>query len=384
MNYATSADQKSIAQSARAFSEKWLDPIAESLDHNGAFPRAIVEELAAQNFLGLLLPKELGGAEACFVSHVEVVLALSRSCPAVASILNNHALAAFAIAEWGNDDQKKRYLPALAKGKQLGAIAIYESGAALGIGHDALLASRTDRKFTLNGAKAFVRNAGAADIYVVFATLEPPALTAFIVDSTAPGLAIGPPLETMGLRGCPVAHLVFDNVPITQDAILGAENGGGPIVTRLLALGSVAEAAQTVAIGHAAIAHAAEFARYRVQFRHPVADFQAIQALLAEVTTDSHLAWQGVQRTAQLIDEKAPFETEAAMVKVFLGRFGAKMLIDACQVEGGLGISEVAPAHIHKFMSLARMFRDIVGTTLLDAPGDFPDELIAESLSLKH
>lgn len=395
MSSAVTDKRQRLTEAARAFATEHLDPIAESLDEHGVFPagsldgsgtypKPIIERLAAQGFLGLLLPEASGGGDVGFVGYTEVVEALSRSVPSVASILNNHSLAAYAIARWGSEKQKKQYLPRMATGEQLGAVAIYEHGPTLGIGPDALLAARRGDGFVLAGTKAFVRNAGVAEVYVVLATLEPVAEekhpAVFIVDAKSPGLTVAPHLETMGLKGCPVAHMAFGNLQVGEDALLGDESSGSLIAHQLLSIGSVAEAAQTVGIGNSAALHAAAFARRRVQFGHPIANLQAIQTLMAEVATDSHLAWLGVQNASKLIDDGAPFETEAAMVKSFLVRFGSNLLINACQVEGGLGIAEMAPPGIHGFLSLARLFRDIAGTTLLDAPADFPDKLIAESL----
>jgi len=385
MNATMNENRAKIAKSASVFAAETLDPIASNLDHTGVYPRAVIEQLAAEGFLGLFLPEKWGGTDAGFASYVEAVQALSRSCAAVASILNNHVLAAHAIDRWGNESQKTEYLAALAAGKKLGTLATYETGSTPGVGTDALIASRHGTGFTLTGTKAFVRNAGAADVYVVFATLELAAetdgMTAFLVDANTPGLTVGPELDTMGLKGCPVAHLTFLNVSLAEGTLLGSVTGGTAIADHLLAVGAVAEGAQTVGIGKAAARHAADYAKHRVQFRHPVAALQAIQTMLTEVATDSHLAWLGVQQTAQLIDSGAPFKAEAAMVKAFLARFGSRMLIEACQVEGGLGISETAPKGVRENLPLARMFRDIAGTTLLDAPADFPDKLIAEAIA---
>jgi butyryl-CoA dehydrogenase len=186
------------------------------------------------------------------------------------------------------------------------------------------------------------------------------------------GVKVGEKLETMGLKGCPVAEITFENVVLAETALLGALNQGVEISAKALAVASVAEAAQTVGIGQAAVEHAAAYAKQRVQFGKPVAVLQAIQTLLAEVATDCHLARLGVRNAASLIEDGKPFEVEAAMVKSFLVRLGPKMLIDTCQVEGGFGYSETMP--------LPRMFRDIAGTTLLDAPGDFPEKLIAANI----
>jgi alkylation response protein AidB-like acyl-CoA dehydrogenase len=337
--------------------------------------------MAAQDFLGLTAPEQSGVDGSGFVGHVEVVQALSRSCPAVASIVNNHALVVYAIAYWGSEAQKQQYLPALIKGEKLGAVAIQETGPSLGVGPDALLATRQGGGFVLNGNKPFVRNAGAADVYLVFGTIRPEPnntrLTCFIVDAGTSGLSVGQRLDTMGLKACPVADLSFKNVSVTEDSVMGSENNASGMASQILSVSAVAEGAQTVGIARAAVEHAAEYAKHRVQFRHPIARLQAIQTLLAEIVSDSHLAWLGVRHAARLIEDNAPFESEAAMVKLFLGRFGSKMLVDAIQIEGGMGICEVVPKHIAGSLPLARMFRDIAGTTLWDAPDDFPDKIIA-------
>ncbi len=377
MNFELTEEQQLIGQSARDFAKEYLEPIAVELDHTGNFPKAAVKALAAHDFLGLLLSGTFGGAEAGFVSYAEVVETLSRFAPAVASIVNNHTVAAYAIQQWGTDEQKKQYLPGMAKGEILGATAVYEHGPTPGVGANALVALKQDGGYILNGKKAFVRNAGEAGVYVVFATTDPAlgakALTAFLVKAETAGMKVGAKAETMGLKGCPVADITFENVVIPESALLGAASEGTVIVTKLLSIASVAEAAQTVGIGQAAVQHAAAYAKQRVQFGKPVATLQAIQTLLAEVASDCHLARLGVRNAALLIEEGKPFEVEAAMVKSFLVRLGSKMLIDTCQVEGGFGYSE--------FMPLPRMFRDIAGTNLLDAPGDFPEKLIAASIA---
>jgi len=385
MTYPLTQAQSAIAQSAFDFADGYLEPIVISLDHGMLFPKALVAQLGANNFLGLVLPGQSPVAGAGFIGHIELVQALSQSCAGVASIVNSHALFAYALAHWGSEAQKTKYLPALAKGEKLGAVAITENGSGPGLGSDALFATREGSGYRLDGVKPFVRNAGAADVYLVFATIpnvdDGNGLTGFIVESGASGLTVGPRLETMGLRACPVAHLTFSKLFVAETNVMGTANCGSVIANQLLSVGSVAEAAQTVGIARAAVKHAAEYAKHRVQFRHPVARLQAIQTLLAEIATDSHLAWLGVQHAARLIEEEAPFEPEAAMLKNFLARFGSKMLIDAVQIEGGMGVSEVVPKHVSGSFPLARMFRDIAGTTLLDAPADFPDALIAANIA---
>ncbi len=376
MSIQLTEEQQLIGQSAREFAKEYLEPIVVDMDHTGAFPADAVKQLAAHDFLGLFLPGEYGGADAGFVSFVEVVETLSRTSAATASILVNHAMAAYAINRWGDPAQKRAFLPALASGETLGAFAVYEHGPTPGVGPDALMATRQPEGWVLKGTKAFVRNAGVAKVHVVVACVDPAAgakgLAAFIVRAGVSGLAVGEPADTMGLKGCPVADLIFENV-ILQDAdLLGRLSDGRSLVEETLAMASVAEAAQTVGIGQAAVEHAAAYAKTRVQFGRPIAALQAIQTLLAETATDCHLARLGLRVAAGLIESGEPFLVEAAMVKAFLARFGSRFLIDTVQVEGGFGYSE--------FMPLPRLFRDIAGTTLLEAPAQFPDGTIAAAL----
>jgi acyl-CoA dehydrogenase len=376
MNFQLTEEQQLIQQSASDFAKEYLNPIVAQLDQTGEFPKGVVKELASHDFLGLHLPTDVGGAGAGWVSYVAVIERLSRSCAAIGSIINNQAMVSYVIHRWGNQTQGNRYLPALIKGELVGALGIYEHGATPGIGSDALVATKKDSGYVLNGTKAYVRNAGVAGLYLVVAVTDaqdPKASTAFLVDANVKGLKVGQPYTTMGLRGCPVADVVFDNVAVPDAAVLGTVKGAAETVKQTLALASVAEAAQTIGIGQAAVEHAAGYAKQRVQFGKPVATFQAVQTLLAEVATDCHFARLGMRYTAQLIEDGQPFEAEAAMLKSFLARFGSKMLIDTCQVEGGMGYSEAMP--------LPRMFRDIAGTTLLDAPADFPEEVIAASIA---
>jgi butyryl-CoA dehydrogenase len=375
MNFQLTDEQQLIEQSARDFAKEYLDPVVASLDQTGEFPRDVVKELANHDFLGLHLPAEAGGAGAGFVSYVTVIEALSRSCAAVASIVNNQAMVSYSIEAWGSDAQKKQYLPKLLNGELIGAFALYEHGSAPGIGPDALVAAKRENCYVLNGVKAYVRNAGEAGVYVVFAVTDaqdPKSLTAFLVNANSGGLKVADRLTTMGLHGCPVADVVFDDVAVPESSVLGTVKGGSEIVSRVLSLASVAEAAQTVGIGQAAVEHAAAYSKQRVQFGKAVGTFQAVQTLLAETATDCHLARLGLRYAAQLVEDGKPFEAEAAMVKSFLARVGSKMLIDTCQVEGGMGFSEAMP--------LPRLYRDIAGTTLLDTPADFPDYAIAAAI----
>jgi butyryl-CoA dehydrogenase len=374
MSMSLTENRERIHARAVAFADEFLEPIAADLDRTAKFPQALVAELARQTLLALPTGNGL-------TAHVETLRTISQACPAVASILNNHALAAYAISKWGSDAQKNTHADGLAQGKLLGALAFHESGPAIGVGPDAVIGVLEGAKLTLNGKKIFVRNTGVADVYVGFASAgaaDSMSVAGFVAAADTPGISVGPVYATMGLRGCPVADVTFKNV-VLETGLLGTAADGANMMAELCSALALGDAAQTIGIGKAAAIHASAAARRRIQFGHPIASLQAIQQLLAEIATDTHLAWLGVLHAAQLADDGSPFGVEAAMAKSFLGRFGQKLLIDAIQIEGGMGICEVVPPHFKGTLPLARLFRDIAGTTLLDAPDDFPEALVATS-----
>lgn len=377
MSYILTEEQQLIGQSAKEFAKEVLEPTAVELDRSGLFPKAAIKGLAGYDFLGLLLPAQVGGVGAGFVSYVTVIETLARFCPAVTSIVNNHVLAAHAIQQWGNEAQKQQYLPALAKGDVLGAVAACECGPAGITDTGVLTAVQQGNTYVLNGSRRFVKNAGEAGLYVCFAitdaTAKPKASTAFIVDARTPGLIVGSKQDTMGLRGCPVADLTFNSVTVPGTAVLGVPNKGAAMIAEILAVAAVAEAAQTVGIVQTAVEHAAAYAKQRVQFGRPIGSLQAIQALLANVAANCHATRLAVFDAAAAIELGQSFLAEAAMVKLLALHLGQDSLIDVVQVEGGYGYSEE--------MTLARLFRDIAGTNLLDAPADFPEQIIAASLA---
>jgi butyryl-CoA dehydrogenase len=374
MSYPLTEDQQLIQKNARDFAQQYLEPLAVPLDKTGEFPAEAVKKMADHDFLGWFLPAAYGGAEVGYLSYVLGVEELSRASAAVASIVVNHAAATYAINRWGTPEQKQKYLPAMAKGQQLGAVAMAEPGPAVGEGPEAVVATKQGDRYVLKGRKSYVANAGVADVYVVFACTDPAAgaksMTAFVVEGKATGLAVGPKKSTMGLRGRPTADVVFDNAPAD---VLGGGTGGAAIALELLAVTGVAEAAQTVGVVGFAVEHAAKYAQQRIQFGRPIGAFQAIQVLLAEVATNCHVARLAVYDAANLIEKGEPFTAEAAMVKVFAQRLGMKSLLDTMQIEGGYGYSEE--------MLMAKLFRDVSGTTILENPLDFPEKVVAVSIA---
>jgi butyryl-CoA dehydrogenase len=369
MSYLLTEEQQLIRNNARDFAKEHLEPFAFELDKTGMFPAQTIERMAQHDLLSWFLPEVFGGAEVGYLSYVIGVEELSKASAAVAAILVSHASAAYAINRWGSQEQKQQCLPMLAKGENLAALAITESGPAVGEGPRAVIANKQGAGFVLNGEKTYVANAGEAGLYVVIACTDPAlgskGLAHFLVHATG-GLQVGPKKRMMGLRGRPTADVSFNNVPAE---LLGSLEAGPSLCAELLSILAIAEAAQTVGITSAALEHAAKYSQQRVQFGRPIGAFEAIQTMLAEMATNCHVARCALYHAATLVEHGVSFAREAAMVKMFSQRLGMNSLIDAVQIEGGYGYSEE--------MIMAKLFRDVSGTTIAESPLEFPEQLIA-------
>lgn len=377
MSYALTEEQQLIEQSVRDFAEEFILPVAAGIDNSGDYPEEIFQKMAEHDFLGLFLPAEFGGSDAGYLSYILTIEELARVSGAVASILIQHAsLAAFAINRWGTQQQKQKFLPAMVRGEKLGAFALAEPGAAPGAGADKVTAIKEDGGYVLNGRKSYVANGGSAGVYIVFALTNPEeglkGMSAFVVDTKTPGLSIGRKIEKMGLCGCQSAEIIFNNVKLATDSLLGPENAGVAMASELLAAGNIAEGAQTVGIAQAAMNDAAKYAKQRVQFGRPIAKFPAIQTMLAEMAANIHLLRLAVYNAALSVENGEPFITAAAIVKLTASRIGQKALIDALQIEGGYGYSQEMP--------VSRFFRDIRGTAIMESSLEFPEKIIASSV----
>ncbi len=379
-------DNEAIAK-AQGWAKENLEPLASAIDHEAVFPTQTVGSLASQGYMGWLIPAAYGGGGRRMEEYVHLAKIISGASAGTGAILNGHALAAHAIAKWGDDAQRTRYLKELAQGR-LATHGLYEAGPTPANLKEALTATPAPGGWTLSGEKRFIRSGQEAGLCLVLASLAGDAgksrLLPFLIEAETPGLRISPEEPPMGLTASPLARLSFDHATVAAGAVVGgARDRAAALAGTILGLDAVLEAALAAGISAAALAHAARHAQSRVQFHRPVAAFEAVRALLADVRINSHFAWLAVQEAARLADQNLPFIQEAAMIKCHLARAGGKMLADCCQVEGRLGISETVPKGIRESLPLARMFRDIAGTTLLNPPWDFPETIVAETL-LEH
>lgn len=377
MDFNLTEEQQLIKKMARDYGKEQLEPQAAEIDRSGAFPAETIKAMAELDFMGMFFPVEYGGAGADFLSYILMVEELSRSCASTGAILTTHcSLAACPIFKWGNKEQKEKYLPGMCAGERLGGFALAEPGAALASGSDKLVAMQVRDKYVLNGKKYYVVNGGVADVYIVFALTNPDAgingLSVFVVDADTAGLTISKQIEKMGLRALQTAEIVFDNVQIPKENLLGSENQGQEIYTDILANSSVAAAAQVAGIAQSAMDASVNYASERVQFGGPIANLQAIQWMLADMAMNVHLTRVETYRVAALIDEGKPYVREAAIARMFAAKAGVDVCMNALQIHGGYGYG--------KDMIMERLLRDVKGTIIFDSSIEYPQKIITGAL----
>ncbi len=379
MSYMLTEEQELIQQNAREFSQEYIEPIAVEIDQKSEHPTELVQQLAENGFMGMCFPEDFGGVDAGYLSYVLSIEEIAKVSGGVAAILINHAsLAAYTINQYASDEIKEAYLPEMCSGEKLGAFAWSEPDHAPGAGPDRLVAVKEGDSYILNGSKSYVNNGGVADVYVTVGLTDPEVglkgFSGFIVDANTPGLSVSRSISKMGMRACQCAELKFDNVKIPAANLLSFEGNGLTIVKQAQAAANIAEGAMVIGMAQAALTEATNYAKQRIQFKRPISSFPAMQSLMADIAANIHLARLAIYDAASLIEQDERFAFESAIIKLFVSRIGTQALIDAIQIEGGVGYCED--------MSVARLFRDINGAFLSASSIEFPESVIAEEVLL--
>ena len=379
MSYQLTEEQELIQQNACEFAKEYIEPVAAEIDRDSLFPAEVVAQLAENDFFGLCFPSDFGGAEAGYLSFVLTIEEIAKVSAGVAAILVNHvALAAYSINKFGTENQKKAFLPDLCSGAKLGSFAWSEPDHAPGVGPKRLLAVPQGDNYLLNGSKCYVENGGVAGTYVVTAVTDPAAgvkgHSVFIVDAATPGITVVRQIEKMGLRACQSVELLFTDVCVPVANLLGRAGEGLALVQEAKAAANVAEGALVLGVVKAALTECANYSKERHQFNKPIASFPAVQIMLAEMAVSIEVGRSAVYSAAALIENGERFATEAATVKLLLGRMGTNSLIDAIQVEGGVGYCED--------MSVSRLYRDVNGVFLTECSAEFAEPVIAAEVLL--
>jgi len=379
MAYKFTEEQELIKQNAGEFAAAYIEPVATEIDHDQKYPKDIIKLLGENDFFGLFLPEEVGGGGADYLSYVLTLEEMAKISGSVASIVANHVSAAiYSINKWGNSYLKNNLLPAMCSGQKLGALAWAEPDAAPGVGADKLTAVKSGDNFILNGKKTYVANGGAADIYVVTALTTgedgTQKVSLFVVKSDTNGLKVSRNIEKMGLRACPCAELTFENVEISSGFMLGEKGNGGEMLKEIKGVLNIAEGAIAAGLVDAALKEATTYSKQRIQFKRPIASFPAIQTLIADIATNLNLVKLAVYDTAAMVDSDENFEAQSAMIKMFASKTAPQALIDAIQIEGGVGYCDD--------MQVSRIYRDVNGLFLSESSADFPEPTIAKEVLL--
>ncbi|HKC73374.1 MAG TPA: acyl-CoA dehydrogenase [Chloroflexota bacterium] len=350
--YPLTDEERLILDTVRAFARERVAPRAAEIDRTAEFPWDLVREMSKMGLLGVCLPEEYGGAGQSYVLFAMIVEELCKACATTGLIMDvNISLCAEPIVLFGNEEQKKRFLTPLASGEKLGALAITEPEAGSDAAGIKTTAVRDGDQYVLNGTKVFTTNGGVADIYVCTAVTDPGAghkgITDFVVEKGMPGLSFGEPLHKLGICGSATTEVHFDNVRVPIENRLGEEGMGFKITMDTLDGGRIGIAAQAVGIAQSALDDAVAYITQRKQFGQRIADFEAVQFMVADMATQIEAARLLTLQAAALREQKIPCARESSMAKLFAGDMAMRVTIDALQLFGGYGYIKEYPAERH-------------------------------------
>jgi alkylation response protein AidB-like acyl-CoA dehydrogenase len=362
-----SDEERLLQQAVREFALAEVAPLVSGMDARAEMPRTLIDGLFSLGLMGMAAPPALGGSGAPLFHAILAVEELSRVDPAVALIVDvQNTLVVNALLRWGNAAQHDRFLPALCA-RDVGAYALSETGS----GSDAFAlqtrARRTDTGYRLTGRKLWITSAHEADLFIVFATVDPDAghrgITAFLVPRTTPGLSIGPKEDKLGVRASSTCEVVLDDCDIPASQVLGDPGMGYRVAIETLNEGRIGIGAQMVGLAAGALDHAIAHIRARRQFGRAVAEFQAVQFQVARAAVDVEAARLLVYNAARRRDRGEPFLTEAAMCKLFASETAERVASLAVNLCGGMGFVKGSPAE--KFYRDAKIGQIYEGTSNL-------------------
>lgn len=377
MEFALTEEQQATRDAIRRLAEREFAPRAAALDKSGDFPWENIKALGRLGYLGMTIPPEYGGAGSDWVSMAICIEEIGRACASTAVIVEVHnSIHCEAIYRFGTEEQRQRYLPGLCNGERLGAFALTEPGAGSDPGSMTSTARREGESYVLNGTKCFITSGGQASQYIVMARTSPGegkrGISAFIVESGTPGLSFGPPEDKLGVRASHTTDLVLEDARVPAANLLGREGEGLRLALSVLDGGRIGIAAQAVGIAQAALEASLRYARERVQFGRPIAEFQAIRWKLAEMATDIEAARLLTYRAADLLGAGCRASTEAAMAKLFASRMAVRHALEAIQIHGGYGYTREYPVE--------RLLRDAKATEIYEGTSEIQRLVISAGI----
>ena len=377
MLFQTTQAHEELRAKVRAFAEEEIKPIAFMLDQQNEFPDEAIRKLGEMGLMGIPFPAEYGGAGLDALSYAIAVEELARVDGGAGVILSAHvSLGSWPIFAYGTEEQKRKYLVPLAKGEKIGAFGLTEPNAGSDAGGTETTAVLKGDHYVLNGGKIFITNAPKADTYVVFAVTTPDigtrGISAFIVEKGWKGFYFGDHYDKMGIRSSSTAELIFDNVEVPRENLLGKEGDGFKIAMSTLDGGRIGIAAQALGIAQGAYDAAVAYSKERIQFGKPIGFQQAISFKIADMATKLRCARFLVYSAAELKEAHAPYGMESALAKMYASDIALEVTNDALQIHGGAGFM--------KGMEVERAYRDAKITTIYEGTNEIQRVVIASHI----
>jgi short/branched chain acyl-CoA dehydrogenase len=360
-----SEEEKMFQATVRRFARERIGPHVRAMDEAGVFRKELLHEMFELGLMGIEIPEVHGGQGGNFFQSVLAVEALAAVDPSAAVIVDvQNTIANNILLRWGNQEQKQRYLPRLAR-DTVAAFALSEAGSGSDAFAMATRATRQGDHFLITGRKLWITNAAEAGIYFLFANANPEAghrgITCFLVERSFPGFQVGKKEDKLGIRASSTCELILDDCRVPAENVLGEAGKGYKIAIETLNEGRIAIGAQMTGLAQGALDHAIAYAKERRQFGKSIADFQAVQFELAEMATEVEAARLLVYNGARLRDAGLPFVTEAAMAKYFASQVGENVASRAVEVFGGVGFTKDYP--VEKLYRDAKIGRIYEGTS---------------------
>jgi alkylation response protein AidB-like acyl-CoA dehydrogenase len=377
MNFEITADQQRSLEEARAFAASTVAPVARDIDEDGRFPRKVIDAAARLGLSGMTIAREWGGAGRDYVSYALALEEIARASATVAVILAvNNSLVAEPLAKFGTDAQKDAWLRDLATGKRIAAFALSEAQAGTDAANQRTTARLDHDGYVLNGVKTWVANAEVADVAIVFAVTHPGlrgrGVSAFLVPLDAPGVTRHASGDSLGVRGLGCMEIELRDVRVDAGALVGAPGEGFRMALWALDGGRIAIAAQALGVGAAALDEALEYAKHRETFGQPIADYQAIQFMLADMATELEAARVLMWKAADARSRHDRVRLEASMAKLAASEAAHHAADKAMQI--------LASAGYRRGSTVERLFRDVRATEIYQGTSEVQRMIIAEQV----
>ena len=377
MDFMLTEQQQMMKKLFAEFAEKEVKPLAAEVDEDERFPRENVEKMKACKMMGIPFSREYGGAGADYLSYILAVEELSKKCGTTGVVLSAHtSLGTWPIEHFGTEEQKNKYLPDLCTGKKLAAFGLTEPNAGTDAAGQQTTAVKDGDDYILNGTKIFITNAGEADVYVIFAMTDKTkgthGISAFIVEKGMPGFTVGQHEKKLGIRGSATSELIFNNVRLSKDHLLGQEGKGFKIAMMTLDGGRIGIAAQALGIAQGAIYETVPYVKARKQFGRSIAKFQNTQFQLADMQVKTDAARWLVYDAAMKKEKGLPYSVEAAKAKLFAAEVAMEVTTKAIQLMGGYGYTRDYPVE--------RMFRDAKITEIYEGTSEVQRMVISGAM----